>query len=79
MNLEKRKIMQECLKRYSDFAKVINKNNKDVSEIFAGAINYANIIFINHLCLGGAYQDTENFEEIRKHLSKLIRILSKND
>lgn len=77
-NLEKAKATQDYLsEEYGEFAKIINKDQEDASKIFAGAINYAVTIFVNSLFLGGAWQDTENFEEIRGHLSELINLLKK--
>lgn len=76
-NLEKAKATQDYLSEYGEFAKIINKDHEDASKIFAGAINYAVTIFVNRLFLGGAWQDTENFEEIRGHLSELINLLKK--
>ena len=76
-NLEKSEVTQDYLAEYGEFAKIINKNKEDASKIFAGAINYAVTIFVNSLFLGGAWQDTENFEEIRGHLSELIHLLKK--
>lgn len=78
-NLEKAKITQTYLEEYGEFAKIINKDKEHASKIFAGAINYAVTIFVNSLFLGGSYMDTENFEEIRKHLSDLILLLKKQD
>lgn len=76
-NLEKAKATQDYLAEYGEFAKIINKDHENASKIFAGAINYAVTIFVNSLFLGGAWQDTENFEEIRGHLSELIHLLKK--
>lgn len=78
-NLEKAKVTQAYLEEYGEFAKIINKEDEYASKIFAGAINYAVTIFVNRLSLGGAYMDTENFKEIREHLSELIRLLKKQD
>ena len=76
-NSEKAKATMDYLSEYGEFAKIINKDHEDASKIFAGAINYAVTIFVNRLFLGGAWQDTENFEEIRSHLSELINLLKK--
>lgn len=76
--MDKDLITQNYLASYMGLDSSLDENRQLASNVFEGAINYAYIVFSNHLLLGGAYStNTDDKYKILEYLDKIREILNK--
>ena len=76
--MEKDLIVQDYLASYMERDSSLDENRQLASNVFEGAINYAYVVFGNHLILGGAYAtNSEDKYKILEHLDAIRDILKK--
>lgn len=69
------KATQQYLKEKGENLPPLNENEKEISQIFSGAIIYASEVFAYHLIMGGTYNNTKRYKEVLELLKELNKII----